>query len=114
MDLYFYIASDDLEELAEPISATLSSWIGEENERKTLVNQLEENKLGVNISVDSKNQLKKPLKFLYTLAKEHKCDFVVGIFSGEASGDVVMEDVCYFGHEEGRPDMFEMANYLGL
>jgi len=25
-----------------------------------------------------------------------------------------MEDVCYFGYEEGRPDNFEMASYLEL
>ena len=58
-----------------------------------------------------KNQhLKDPLSFLHGVAKDHKVDFVVGFF--EENGD--SEDVCYFGHEEGKPDIVEIANYLGL
>ncbi len=114
MQLYIYVASDNLDELVEPISEVLTQWVGEASDRRQLVNLSEENRLGVNILIESKNQLTKPLKFLYSLAKEHKCDFVVGKFEGEALGEGAMEDVCYFGYEEGRPDNFEMASYLEL
>mgnify|MGYP000627301607 FL=1 len=114
MQLYIYVASDDLDELVEPVSEVLIQWIGDANERKQLVNLPEEDRLGVNISIESKNQLNKPLKFLYSLAKDHKCDFVIGKFDGGSLGEGAMEDVCYFGYEEGRPDMFEVASYLEL
>lgn len=111
MELYIYIEADELEDIAEPMVDAITPWIGNNNEKTRLVNRLEDGQVGVNMTVTSKNGLKKPLIFLYDLAKEYKCDFVVGILTPE-TGD--MEDVCYFGHEEGRPDMFEMGCYLGL
>ena len=114
MQLYIYVASDNVDELIEPVSEVLTQWVGDNNERKQLVNLPEEDRLGVNITIESKNQLNKPLKFLYSLAKEHQCDFVVGKFDGDVLGEGAMEDVCYFGFEEGRPDMFEVASYLEL
>jgi len=114
MQLYIYVASDNVDELVEPISEVLNQWVGEASDRRQWVNLPEEDRLGVNITIESKNQLTKPLKFFYSLAKEHKCDFVVGKFDGDSLGEGVMEDVCYFGYEEGRPDNFEMASYLEL
>ena len=113
MDLYFYVASDDFEELVEPVSTSLTTWIGDRTEGLSLVNQCEEGvfRLGINITINEKAKLKKPLSFLYKVAKEHRCDFVIGIFCPDTGS---MEDVCYFGHEEGRPDMYEVANYLEL
>ena len=43
------------------------------------------------------------------MAKAYKCDFVVGYVEQSER-----EDVCFFGHEEGRADAFEVACYLGL
>ena len=114
MQLYIYVASDNLDELVEPVSEVLTQWVGDANERKQLVNLPEEKRLGVNITIESKNQLTKPLKFLYSLAKDHKCDFVVGKFDSDVLGEGAMEDVCYFGYDEGRPDIFEVASYLEL
>lgn len=59
----------------------------------------------------SKFKLKEPLNFLYKIAKTHKCEFIIAMLDSE-SGD--LEEVCYFGFEEGRPDLFEIANYLSL
>ncbi|OUS27594.1 hypothetical protein A9Q99_14215 [Gammaproteobacteria bacterium 45_16_T64] len=111
MELYIYIEAEELEDVAEPMVEAIVPWIGNKNEKTKLVNQIAEGFVGVNMTVTSKNGLKKPLIFLYDLAKEHKCDFVVGILDTETGA---MEDVCYFGHEEGRPDMFEIGSYLGL
>ena len=65
----------------------------------------------MNLKVKNKFKLKDPLNFLYTLAKTHKCEFVIAMACQE-TGEI--QDVCYFGYEEGRPDLFEIANYLSL
>ena len=91
-------------------SKQLKQW-AEENTTACLVNHLEDKKFGVTITIDKKLQLKQPLNFLYGIAKKYKIDFVIGIVCGDTGK---MEDVCYFGHEEGRPDMYEIAMYLGL
>ena len=67
--------------------------------------------LGIHIDVRKRMELKEPLNFLYTLAKQHKTEFVIGIID-ERTGE--QEDVCYFGFEEGKPDIYEISNYLGL
>jgi len=67
--------------------------------------------VGVALVAKAKGALKAPLNALYTIAKKHKCEFVVAIVSADGSE---VEDVCYFGHEEGKPDVFEIASYLGL
>ncbi|MEH6626734.1 MAG: hypothetical protein V7739_09825 [Motiliproteus sp.] len=66
---------------------------------------------GIYMTVKRRAELKDPFNFLYPLAKQHKAEFVVGIID-EKSGD--KEDVCYFGFEEGKPDIYEIANYLEL
>jgi len=120
MDLHIYIDDADLEagdlhDLIEPVSASISAWIGEQKKSvQLLVKEASEGddiKLGMSLQVKSKYKLKDPLNFLYSLAKEHKCEFVIAIYQADAD---TTEDVCYFGYEEGRPDLFEIANYLDL
>ncbi|MFT7562126.1 MAG: hypothetical protein ACI93R_004061 [Flavobacteriales bacterium] len=130
MNLYIYVDGTDLEEIEEKISSSISSWLSslvsgtKEGKKNTLVfvNQRTGAEhgsegdapgwnLGVNLKVKSKRELKEPLNTLYLLAKEHKRDFVIGIINTKTG---VNEDVCFFGHEEGRPDIYEVANYLGL
>ena len=117
MELYINTISDDIDEVAEPIKATLEAWI-EAQEREYQVDYqcdddlpLEDWIVGMRFAAKNQRHLKAPLKFLEGVAKEFKVDFVVGIYDN-ATGQ--REDVCYFGHEEGRADMFEMSNYLGL
>ena len=113
MDLYIYVDGEELEDIVEPVSLSISDWIGDRTEGLSLVNQQDGDgvTLGINITINEKAKLKKPLNFLYKIAKENKCDFVIGIFCPDTGSK---EDVCYFGHEEGCPDMFEVANYLEL
>jgi len=121
MDLHIYIDHSDLtdtclEDIAEAVLESISTWVGKKKQGTQVLNlkpedDLDSWKLGLSVQVKSKFKLKDPLNFLYTLAKEHKCEFVIATFnthSGES------EEVCYFGFEEGRPDLFEIANYLEL
>ena len=65
--------------------------------------------VGIELTISKAQKLKEPLNQLYDFAKKYKCDFSVGIIE-----DDKRSDVCFFGFEEGRPDMFEIANYLEL
>jgi len=118
MDLHIYIdesAFDDTElnDIAEPVIDSISNWLGEEKKNIQLLNDKGDDdwKIGMGLKIKSKYKLKDPLNFLYGLAKTHKCEFVIAIVNTETN---TSEDVCYFGYEEGQPDLFEIANYLEL
>lgn len=123
MNLYIYFDSSDLEEIVDPIESELSEWVANGNRKVIVVNQKnveaaglnEENhsdwNLGVNFSIKKISQLKEPLNFMYSLAKKYKRDCVIGFVDADTG---IAEDVCYFGNEEGRPDMHEIGNYLCL
>ena len=120
MDLQIYIDDADLDdgslnEMIKPVSESISAWIGENKKSVQLLAQDSSEgdkfKLGMSIQVKSKYKLKDPLNFLYSIAKEQQCEFVIAIVSSDKG---TTEDICYFGYEEGRPDLFEIANYLEL
>jgi hypothetical protein len=109
-----HLEDGDLNKMVNPVSESISGWIGEKNNIQLLSKQSEEDnafKLGMSLEIKSKFKLKDPLNFLYILAKEHKCEFAIAIVDPDSAES---EDVCYFGFEEGRPDLFEIANYLDL
>ena len=119
MKLYIFAEQDELEDIAEALYAKIAAWA----EPKTTVTAIYRHddsaepvrgkyrdiEVGIEFSAKNSNKLKEPLNTLYKLAKDYKCEFVVGQIE-----DDTYQDVCYFGHEEGRPDMFEIANYLEL
>ncbi|WP_020407911.1 hypothetical protein [Hahella ganghwensis] len=113
MKLYMLVDTMDWGEVDESMTAAITEWAGTQGDEIELVNVSEEatgeRHLGINIQASKASQLKEPLNFLYGLAKTHKLEFVVGIYDPDSRA---MEDICYFGHEEGRPDAFEVANYL--
>jgi hypothetical protein len=124
MELKIYIDNSDLDtsrlkEIFFPVQSLISDWISEQKLAITsLSNQipsaeidLANEQLGMHIQVKSQFKLKEPLNFLYKIAKTYKCEFVIAMVDSD-SGE--LEEVCYFGHEEGRPDLFEIANYLSL
>ena len=113
MPIFLYLDDpadvDDLESLtgslrawAEPLPGI--SWVDNADHPRRGGHEL-----GIEFEPRRAADLKAPLNFLYSLARRHGCDFVVGRRDSDA-----LEDVCYFGAEEGRPDMFEVASYLGL
>lgn len=121
MKIYLYIDADDLDDIAEPMGRAISDWLTENEGKSRFINRRrgeapeQENvtdwDLGLLIETGRRADLKAPLAFLYDLAKQYECDFVVGFFDATTGR---AEKVCYFGNEEGRPDHFEIASYLGL
>ena len=125
MELRIYIDTADLEDseivgISGTISTLISDWVNTHKGAWLLSNDrvhegslkdLEISPVGLGLKLKSKFKLKDPLNFLYTIAKEHKCEFVIAMLEDETG---VAEDICYFGYEEGRPDLHEVANYLGL
>ena len=121
MKRYIFLDGQDLQEVEAPICSAISAWLEETEAEAVLVNSKSDNedatagaqawRLGLEMTLSKGKKLKAPIKFLYTLAKEYKRDFVVGVFD-EQTGEP--EDVCYFGNEEGAPDVFEISSYLGV
>lgn len=124
MQVSIYAEHQDLEEVAKPVSNAISQWIkatgsvaifvddrNEEGEDDGEFDRQGTGNLGIKINIRKKSELRDPLKKLYAIATKHKLEFVVGLVD-EKTGK--SEEVCYFGKEEGVPDVFEIANYLGL
>ncbi|MGK0442731.1 MAG: hypothetical protein ACJA0N_002550 [Pseudohongiellaceae bacterium] len=115
MDIYCLIDSHDFEEDVRPhsqeIITAIQQWLTESRSSATLLDQLDnvEPQLGFSISTNRKLTLKKPVEFMYSLTKQWPLEFVIGYYDKQQK-----EDVCYFGKEEGKPDIAEIANYLGL
>jgi len=123
MNLYILVECDDIGEIEQSITSSLGNWLSDANDRISFVNHRlspEERaggrtgqrhwELGLLLSITSKAELREPLNFLYSVARQNQCEFVVGIQHDEDN----KEDVCYFGNQEGRPDVHEVAMYLGL
>ncbi len=66
-------------------------------------------KPGLQLALSEKNQLKEPLNQLHRFAQKAKCDFVIGLVASDGSP---LEEICFFGHNEGKPDVFEIYCYL--
>lgn len=111
-NIFIQVESEDLQDIGTPIKEAIAVWVEEKDTGAHLLDERDGDlyrALGINIQVRKKAGLKEPLRFLYSLAQEHKCDFVLGVYDGDAK-----EEICYFGVEEGKPDVFEIANYVGL
>ncbi len=114
MDVYMLAVADEIEEVKTEVIEAISLALKDEKLRGELISECsseepEEWRIGIQVSLSKKKFLQEPLNFLNSVAKQHKIDFVVGfIENGEA------EDVCFFGHNEGKPDLFEVGTYLGL
>jgi len=120
MKIYLHLESDEIEEVADEVILAISEWLKEGKSSAQLVNANVENgaeggrtgwDIGLTIETNKKAILAKPLNFLYELAQAEKQEFVVGIYDESNSS---YENVCYFGYEEGKPDLHEVASYLGL
>ena len=118
MNIYIYADSDELEDYAALLFSQITAWAepktnstaifrGEGAQIPAITNR--DIELGLDINLSKPEKLKEPLNFLYKLAQEHKCEIVVGLVEEQD-----YRDVCFFGFEEGRPDLFEIANYLSV
>ncbi|WP_207062230.1 hypothetical protein [Motiliproteus sp. SC1-56] len=116
MQLFIYVDESEIEpevraQRLAPVAAALAAWSEEQGADYVPVDEPHEPRLGLHMHVKRKGELKAPLAFLYGLAREHKLEWALGVID-EQSGE--REEVCYFGLEEGRPDAFEVGNYVGL
>ncbi len=120
MKIFLFLDSHDTDEVSEPMAAAITHWLEKSQSSAVLINAQASQgaegtrsdwDFGMIIDTNKKATLAKPLNFLYDQAREHRQEFVVGLID-EATGRY--EDICYFGYEEGKPDMFEFASYLGL
>jgi len=113
MRISIVLDEPDLDEVAEPFETAISSWLNDCNCTAELVSAdaTAGQTVGLIINTSKKAVLKKALDFLYELAQTHKQEFVVGYIEAETEET---QKVCYFGHEEGRPDVSEIGSYLGL
>lgn len=116
MNLYMFAEHDELEEIQSALFDALTSYI-EPKTTMTVVNRLDSDvktkrviELGIELSVSKTIKLKDPLNTLFGFAKTNGCDFVVGVIEDDGR----YQDICYFGAEEGRPDLYEIAHYIGL
>jgi len=116
MKLSIYCQFDDLDldldfeqevQLYEDVQAELEKWLETADQKHQLLN--ESSRIGLFTSATKPNQLKTPLNFLYSLAKEFKLEFAIAM-----QEDNEWHEVCFFGYQEGRPDIFEVGCYLGL
>lgn len=117
MDLYMLAEHDDLSDFSDALYSDIQKWCAAKPSMRAVYRRkggteaplsTREIEVGIEFSANKTQKLKDPLNFLNGLTNTYKCDFVVGVI------DEVPRDVCYFGYEEGRPDMYEFANYLGL
>ncbi len=114
MQVSIYAEHKDLEAIAEPVSRAIKVCIKATGSVMTFEDNRDEEgngNFGIKINIRKKGELRDPLKKLYGIANTHKLEFAVGIVD-EKTGK--SEAICYFGKEEGMPDLFEIANYLGL
>ena len=123
MHVYLEFDTKDLDEMPELVADELVQWQAERAEHVELIDNRSEIaatdagfslsawRLGLGLEIRDKKHLKEPLNFLYGLAKTYQLEVVVGIYHALSHSK---EDICYFGFEEGRPDLFEIGCYLGL
>lgn len=105
MQVYISLVPEE-KDLATPVSKAIGAWLADGQEGVEPLPP--EQGPGLLLEVKSKFDLKLPLNTLYSISKQQKCNFVIG--HSDSNGE--REDVCFFGHEEGRPDLFEVASYL--
>ena len=113
MHIYCLIEShdfnDDISPLISDIESAINDWLTESRSSAKLIKDLDAELFGLSIDTNKKLTLKKPIDQLNIIAQDFKIDFVVGLYKGDER-----EDVCYFGFEEGKADLGEIANYLGM
>lgn len=107
MQVYFSLVQDE-KDVSVEVSQAIGAWLAEGKEGIKLIDA-DVGMPGVELTMNSKFDLKEPLNALQAVANKYKCNFVVGLIDSQSD---TREDVCYFGHDEGRPDLHEIACYL--
>ena len=109
MQIFLYIDNPELDENEAQVISVLQAWVTAHAPHAAFIHLPESNTFGVQLHIKAAKQLNQPLADMYALAKQYHCEFVVGFIE-----DGQEEEVCFFGHEEGKPDAFEIGCYLGF
>ena len=114
MKIYFLLDDEEPSSVADQLMTAIDAWLKTEQLAIEVIDDRPEDSsewlLGLQFECKRKAIMKQPLEFLFKLAKKMEREFVIGIY--DKSG--ARENVCYFGYEEGCPDINEVAMYLGL
>jgi intein-encoded DNA endonuclease-like protein len=113
--IFIHIDDHDLDDIAAAATAAIGAWVAGCDCVAQAVSEQDPQSgawtLGLTIDTSRKAMLKKALDVLYGIAREYQRECVVGFIDAETGA---AQKVCYFGHEEGRPDIDEIGSYLGL
>ena len=116
MKIYLLVDGVDHALYADAFCQEIAQWIKAGQGNVTLVNSAETGErchsewdLGITFSTSKRAKLKGPFDFVYQIGSDLELDFLV---AKEEDGE--LEEICYFGYEEGAPQLDEIAVYLGL
>lgn len=114
MKVYFLLDDEEPESVANQLMVAINTWLEAEQLAIEVIDERPEDGsewlLGLQFDCKRKAAMKQPLEFLFKWAKKAERVFVIGIYDKSGS----RENVCYFGYQEGCPDINEVAMYLGL
>lgn len=99
------------QECLTQFKAELAEWLSTADAKHQPLN--EDDRIGIYTSARKSKQLQTPLNFLYNVAKNNKVEFAIAMMDDD-NGDTEWQEVCFFGYEEGQPDIFEIGCYLGF
>ena len=114
MKIYFLLDDDEPDVVADDLIDAIGLWLEAQETFVEVIDNRPDDvtkwELGVQLECKRKAHMKPALDFLFALAKKMEREFVIGLYDKKGA----KENVCYFGHEEGCPDIDEVAMYLGL
>jgi hypothetical protein len=113
--IYFLLDGGDADVDRDAIAAELETWLTESRSSAELINSEDPSGeldwlLGLQIDSKRPKTIAKPMQQLYAIAVAHELECVVGQYGDDGE----REDVCYFGFEEGKPNIDEVMMYLSL
>lgn len=116
MQIFIHIEDNpELDDIAGELVAAIATWVAGCNCTARVVDEgLSDSgarTVGLVIDTGKRAMLKPAVDFMYRLASSHEQECVVGYVDADSGA---AHKVCYFGHEEGRPDIGEIGSYLGL
>ena len=114
MKIYFLLDDEEPSSVADQLMEAIAVWSKAEESHVEMIDKRPEDmaawELGIQLECKRKIHMQPSLDFLFKLAKKMEREFVIGLYDKRGA----RENICYFGHEEGCPDIDEVAMYLGL
>jgi hypothetical protein len=110
----FFLLDGEPSSVADQLMEAITVWVKSEETHVEIIDKRPEDmaawELGIQLECKRRIHMKPSLDFLFKLAKKIEREFVIGLYDKRGA----RENICYFGYEEGCPDIDEVAMYLGL